>query len=183
MAEDFILFASPWWVNLFFLLPFITYFLWKSKFHLSSETLILTGIFSSAFGFIEATVVVYLRAAVGLSGDNTAFAPQTALLSFPEHLFTLEVMREAAAIVVLVALACLAGKTRTERWAVYFWSFALWDILYYVSLYVLIGWPASLIAPDVLFLIPEPWYSQVWFPLLISSLLIVSVLMGRRKKR
>jgi hypothetical protein len=37
-----------------------------------------------------------------------------------------------------------------------------------------------LTAPDVLFLIPIPWISPVWFPLLVSTLCMAAVLHSRR---
>ncbi|MBU0607696.1 MAG: hypothetical protein KKI08_07395, partial [Armatimonadetes bacterium] len=57
-------------------------------------------------------------------------------------------------------------------------------IFYYVSLKVLIGWPASLQTMDILFLIPVPWFGPVWLPCSISALMIVAalVLFARQSK-
>src|SRR5258708_40324537 len=62
------LIAEPWWVNLLLLVPPLAYFLWRrgSGVVLSSQQLLSSGVFAAAFGFVEAVVVVYLRAAVGL---------------------------------------------------------------------------------------------------------------------
>jgi hypothetical protein len=42
-----------------------------------------------------------------------------------------------------------------------------------------VRWPLSLKDPDVLFLIPVPWFSPVWFPLLVSGLAVAAVLLTR----
>ncbi|HEX9224476.1 MAG TPA: hypothetical protein VF860_14200, partial [Candidatus Acidoferrales bacterium] len=53
------------------------------------------------------------------------------------------------------------------------------DIVYYAALWATVRWPHSLGEPDVLFLIPVPWLSPVWFPLLVSALALASVLFSR----
>lgn len=80
--------------------------------------------------------------------------------------------REAATILMLVTLALLVGHSWLDRAMVFLWTFAFWDLFYYVSLYVLIKWPPKLITIDVLFLIPVPWIAPVWFPVGVSSLTI-----------
>jgi hypothetical protein len=49
----------------------------------------------------------------------------------------------------------------------------VWDIFYYVFLWLLMRWPPSLGTWDLLFLIPIPWIGPVWLPILISCMLIV----------
>ena len=59
--------AQPWWVNLLILVPAVAYFYWRSnRVAISLLQLISSGVFAAAFGFLEAVVVVYLRAATGL---------------------------------------------------------------------------------------------------------------------
>ena len=62
----------------------------------------------------------------------------------------------------------------------FLWTFAVWDVVYYVGLWATVRWPSSLTTPDVLFLIPVPWLSQVWFPLFVSALALGAVLLARR---
>jgi len=50
-------------------------------------------------------------------------------------------------------------------------------------LWATVRWPSSLKDTDVLFLIPVPWISHVWFPILISFLTLVAVALSTRKKR
>jgi hypothetical protein len=83
--------------------------------------------------------------------------------------------REAATIVMLAVIAYLAGSTWPERGILFLWTFAFWDLFYYLSLYILIRWPPTLRTIDVLFLIPVPWIAPVWFPIGVSSLTIIAI--------
>ena len=188
------LIAQPWWVNLLILVPPIAYFYWRNnRVPISWSHLISTGAFSVAFGFLEAVVVVYLRAATGLlpgyqgtlsdilhlSGQSYVEPQRAAQL--PQSLLTLEVLREAATILMLLSVAVLSSPKPKVRVAVFLWAFAIWDIVYYAALWATIRWPPSLKAADVLFLIPVPWISPVWFPLLVSSLAVAAVLLTRER--
>ena len=177
------LWAQPWWVNLLILIPLIASFLWRrTGLQLTWRQLLLITVFSVAFGFGEAAVVIYLRAAVGLLpgfrgtlAEVQRSAPEfyqqaESLSQFPQSLLTIEVLREAATILMLASVAMLTGLKVRERWAAFFWAFAIWDLSYYLGLWVTIRWPASLRDLDVLFLIPVPWVAQIWFPVLVSGL-------------
>jgi hypothetical protein len=52
-------------------------------------------------------------------------------------------------------------------------AFGFWDILYYVFLRIISGWPASPFDWDILFLLPVPWWGPVLAPVCIASLMIV----------
>ena len=72
----FALLASPWWVNLLILVPVAPYLLSrKAKFTLGRKRLLVIAVFGIAFGFVEAAVVVYLRAATGLWPVPQAYGP------------------------------------------------------------------------------------------------------------
>jgi hypothetical protein len=83
-------------------------------------------------------------------------------------------------MLMLAAVAILVGRARRESWAVFLWIFALWDISYYAGLWSTIRWPSSLLSWDVLFLIPVPWVSQVWFPILVSTLSALAVAAAKK---
>jgi hypothetical protein len=186
------LITQPWWVNLLILVPVAAYLYWRSnRVPLTLLQLISSGVFAAAFGFLEAVVVVYLRAATGwLPGYQGTLAdiirlsgqfnlePQR-VAQFPQSLLALEVFREAATILMLLSVAVLSSPKSKVRAAVFLWAFAIWDIVYYAALWATIRWPQSLQDPDVLFLIPVPWFSPVWFPLLVSGLAVATVLFTR----
>jgi hypothetical protein len=172
--ENIQLLATPWWVNLVFLVPIGSYVVWRRKgLQLSRRQLVYAAIFGIAFGMNEAVVVVYLRAAFGLLGSTATAAQLLGQLS--GFFIATEVSREAATIIILIAVSMLTVRSFRERWALFLWMFAFWDIFYYVGLWLIIRWPPSLLAPDVLFLIPTPWIAQVWFPVLVSLLAIGAV--------
>jgi hypothetical protein len=133
---------------------------------------ILLAIFGIAMAHLEGVVVVYLRKALDYNenGSNINF-----LQKFPKKYLLIERTREAATIIMLVVLAFLVGNNLFDMIIVFLWTFAFWDLFYYVSLYVLIKWPNSLKTIDVLFLIPKPWIAPVWFPISISSITILSI--------
>jgi hypothetical protein len=134
--------------------------------------LLLLAIFGIAMAHLEGVVVVYLRKALGMLDSESN---KESLEKFPNRFLKIEMTREAATIVMLLVIACLTGVTWVERGVFFLWTFAFWDLFYYVSLYVLIKWPPSLKTIDVLFLIPKPWIAPVWFPIGVSSLTILII--------
>ncbi len=195
--NDFILFANPFWVNLLILVPlFLFYYFGKHKLSINRKTLIQTAVFGIAFGFIEAAVVVYLRAALGFlpgfkgtlidvwrEAQTFYYNQQLVAEELPMSILTVEFIREAFTIIMLLSVAFIAVNKMKERVAIFLWAFAFWDIFYYVFLYLTVRWPMSLTTPDLLFLIPGPWVSQVWFPILISGLTIISVFINSKKAK
>jgi hypothetical protein len=188
--------AEPWWVNLFIFFPFAAYAWWRRKGPaISNSALAAAALFGIGFGFVEAAVVVYLRAAVGLLPGYGGTLSDVVRLSsdryqnarllgeLPESLRAVEMLREAATIIILLSVAFLAAKSFRERCALFLWSFAAWDIFYYAGLWLTVRWPPSLLTSDVLFLIPVPWVSQVWFPVLISVLSMIAVVLAKRPVR
>ncbi len=184
--------AQPWWVNLIALFPPLAYFSWRrGGVALSVRQLAVSGVFAASFGFLEAVVVVYLRAAVGLLPgykgtlsdvmrmSEEFYRQAQAIGQFPPSLLSLEVLREAATIFMLLSVALLTSTKSRARTAIFLWTFAIWDITYYAALWTTVRWPLSLRDPDVLFLIPVPWLSPVWFPLLVSTLALSAVLLSR----
>lgn len=166
------LFATPWWANLLILIPVVPYLLSRrEKIQIGRKRLLIAALFGIAFGFVEAAVVVYLRFATGLWPGPQAGA----FITLPESLLRIECFREAATMIMLGVIALLSGQSIKAKTVAFLWTFAVWDIFYYVWLRLTIGWPTSLMNSDLLFLIPVPWVAQVWFPLLVSSLTAVVI--------
>jgi hypothetical protein len=186
--------AHPWWVNLLIAVPLFSYFFWQRKsVSITRAQLFSSALFAATFGVVEGTVVVYLRAVLaavagypaslsGVTRFSEALSRGTLEpAALPTSLLKVEVYREAATILALIGVALLAAPGRPGRWAIFLWTFAIWDLTYYATLYVTILWPSSLTDTDVLFLIPVPWISPVWFPLLVSTLCAAAVLLTRRR--
>ena len=136
--------------------------------------LIMLAIFGLAMAHFEGVVVVYLRKALGMP---ESVSNRESVDKFPKRFLHIEMKREAATIIMLLAIAFLAGNTWIERAIFFLWTFAFWDLFYYVSLYILIKWPPSLKTIDVLFLIPVPWIAPVWFPVSVSSITIIAIVL------
>ena len=125
------------------------------------------ALYAIAMAAVESAVVVYLRA------QHTGAAPLSVLqYELPSHLLTIEIAREAATLLMLIAVAAIAGRNAWEGFLYFAFAFGLWDICYYVWLWVFIGWPPSLLTWDVLFLIPVPWIGPVLAPVIVSLCLV-----------
>ncbi|NQY66834.1 MAG: hypothetical protein HRT72_03820 [Flavobacteriales bacterium] len=123
-------------------------------------------LFSIAMGFLESSVVVYLRELYYPNGFDFPLEPIDKEIAFTEF------WREVATIVMLAGISILSGTSKTQRFAFFLISFAIWDIFYYVFLYILLAWPSTLMTWDILFLIPVPWVGPVVTPVIISLLMI-----------
>ncbi len=152
---------------------------WKTR-------LMAAVLFATAFGYVEAAVVVYLRVVYqpihqGLHPNN---APHDLLPAVTLHQLRargwemerqlyVELGRELATLVMLTSVAWGMCRSRREWFALFALMFAVWDILYYVFLWLTIGWPPSLLTWDILFLLPVIWTGPVIAPMLVSCGLIL----------
>jgi hypothetical protein len=143
-------------------------------------------LYAAAFGLTEAALVAYVRRYLGwepgydyreiftmrgLRLDSAAFSRL-----FREHgILNLEMAREVGTILLLVGAAMAAGRTWRERCGLFLLTFAVWDLAYYAFLYLLIGFPRSLLATDVYFMIPIAWYGPVWFPVCVVMPALVAL--------
>jgi hypothetical protein len=132
------------------------------------KNLLLVAIFAIAMAYLESAVVVYLR---GLYGIEDLLRD----MNFTPDMYTfIELGREAATIVMLLIIGLIAGSNVSKKSGYFLIAFGVWDIFYYIWLYVFIQWPKSLFEWDILFLIPVPWWGPVIAPILISLLLILT---------
>ena len=141
----------------------------------------IVAVYALAMGYLEAIVVYYIRYALG-DVHTTASVSSTIALRFP---WGIEMTREIATLVMLGAVALLAGRDWRERAAALLWAFAVWDATYYLGLEILAQWPSSIVTQDVYFLLPVPWGGPVWVPLLADALMAVlagRLVIGRRRR-
>jgi hypothetical protein len=134
--------------------------------------LTLLAFFGIAMAHLEGVVVVYLRKSLGMLDSDSN---KESIGKFPERYLKIEMTREAATIIMLVLIAWLAGGSWIEKGVFFLWTFAFWDLFYYVSLFILIKWPPKFTTIDLLFLIPKPWIAPVWFPIGVSSITIIVI--------
>jgi hypothetical protein len=151
------------------------------------RTVFALFLFGTAFGYLEAAVVSYLRLLheparlhfyptrppgelfplLTLDQLRTAGTQQTQTLAT-------EIGREAATLVMLAAIALAVARNAGEWAAAFVVAFGVWDITFYLFLKLLLDWPASLLTWDILFLIPVPWVGPVLAPVLVSLAMIVA---------
>ena len=137
-------------------------------------------IWGIAFGFVEASVVEYLRAIYYPVSDGGFHFPVKTLAELqsmgPEHVHRLqiEIVREFFTLVMLATIAIAVARNRRQAWAYFMIAFGVWDIFYYVWLKIFLDWPAGLMTWDLLFLLPVPWVSPVAAPVIISLALTIS---------
>ena len=136
------------------------------------------AVFAVAMGFLEGIVVVYLRELYYPEGFDFPLK-----LMSPE-LVTIEWIREIATLVMLAGVGILTGRNGIQRLLYALFAFGIWDISYYVALKLLIGWPASLLTWDLLFLIPVSWLGPVLAPVLnsVTMILMALFLIGRQER-
>jgi hypothetical protein len=125
-------------------------------------------VFAIAMALLEAAVVTYLRTFL-----DRVDPYQPSPLPLPAWLMRIEIAREAATVIMLAAVAWLAGRNWQTRFGYFLIAFGVWDIFYYVFLAPFSGWPRSLLDWDVLFLIPLPWWGPVLAPLSIAALMVI----------
>lgn len=135
------------------------------------KTVLWVFLYSLGMAFLESAVVVYLREIYYPYGFGFPLAP------IDKSIAITEIGREAATLLMLLAVGFIAARSRLQRFAYFIFGFAIWDIFYYVFLRILIGWPESLMTFDILFLIPTTWVGPVITPVIVSLTMIVLALL------
>ena len=125
--------------------------------------------YAVAMAYLESAVVVYLQRAASISPEKLFPLRGADVLG---NLAAIEVGREFATLVMLGMVGIIAGRRWVDRLAWAAVAFGVWDIFYYVWLWVFIGWPHGPATWDVLFLIPVPWAGPVFAPIAVSLALV-----------
>jgi len=132
-------------------------------------------IFAIGFAWVESSVVVYLREIyfdgsfhfpIIVNWENGRYVV--------DELMRIELGREAATILMLASVGCVAGRNTWQRFSFFMIAFGIWDIFYYVWLRVMVSWPESLMTWDLLFFIPLPWVGPVITPVLIAIAMVAA---------
>ena len=65
-------------------------------------------------------------------------------------------------------------KNALQKFCFFVIAFGIWDIFYYIWLWVMVGWPESLMTWDLLFFVPLPWVGPVITPVLIALTMAIA---------
>lgn len=134
-------------------------------------------IFAIAMGYLESAVVVYLREIYYPEGFNFP------LKAMAQTIAVTELIREAATLIMILAISILAAERWLQRFAWFLVVFSVWDLTYYVFLKVLLSWPESIFTTDILFLLPSIWTGPVIAPVInsLTMILVAVVILFKRK--
>jgi hypothetical protein len=137
----------------------------------AAARMVIVVAYSIGMAYVESAAVLYLRTIYGgvdpVGPRNPPFQP------LPDFAW-IEIGREAATVLMLACVGWLAGRGSAGRLGAFALAFGVWDIFYYVFLWLFAGWPPSLLAPDILFLIPLPWWGPVLTPVLLALVIAVA---------
>ncbi len=134
-----------------------------------ARILLWLTLYAVAMACVEAALVVHLR---------HLYYPDDPQALFPLRLMShadlaIELARETATLVMIMAVALLAAHSVARRFAAFVYVFGLWDLGYYAFLKLFIDWPRSWLEWDVLFLIPWPWLGPWLAPAAIALLFVL----------
>jgi hypothetical protein len=143
-------------------------------------------LFGVTFGLIEAAVVIDLRVLFEPSNGAGATAVPTGE-GFPvltvsqllrgsdqaSRLLRIEMIREAATIALLATAGLAVGGRTLRVFAAFLTAFGVWDLAYYAAFRCLTGWPATVWAWDLLFLLPVCWSGPVLAPMIVAATMVV----------
>lgn len=144
--------------------------------------LFLLFILAAAFGIIEGSVAIYLRPVFNQADFNfeiKILQPEK-MNGTQKKILATEVWREFFTLILIGAAAAIAADS-IIRWAGYYvFIFSIWDLFYYLWIFMRVNWPTSLFSWDILFLIPKMWLAPVIVPILISTVgLVISLMVIR----
>jgi hypothetical protein len=142
-------------------------FAWRA----AAGAIAAVALYAIAMAYVESAAVLYLRTIYG--GVDPVGPRHSPFNPLPDFVW-IEIGREAATMIMLAAVAYLAGRGAAGRLGAFCVAMGVWDIFYYVFLWLFSGWPATAMAPDVLFLIPLPWWGPVLAPVLIAVLIVAA---------
>lgn len=146
---------------------------------------------ATTVAFLNAASSVYLREIYniktllpswGLSKQDVVFKVGDLMILRKElalkilvdlNLLVTEQVRQVAMLALVGAAVYMIGKKWSERMALFLFVVGMWGVLYYAFLYAIIKWPSSLLAKDVLALVPLPVIVPVYMPLLLSAMTCV----------
>ncbi len=135
--------------------------------------------YAAAMAWVESAVVYYLRTMIG---RIEPYQPNP--LPIIGGLGPVELVRELATLIMLLAVGLLAGRCWRQRMGYAVLAFGIWDICYYLFLKLMCDWPHSLLDWDILFLLPLPWWGPVIAPVSIALLMVIwGTLAGRPEAR
>lgn len=137
----------------------------------AAPRVIAVVLYAMAMAYVESAAVLYLRT---IYGGVDPLGPRRSVFDPLPDFIGIEIGREAATMVMLAMVGYLAASTTVGRIGAFAVAMGVWDACYYLWLWVFAGWPPSVLAPDILFLIPLPWWGPVLAPVLLATVIVLA---------
>ncbi len=120
-----------------------------------------------AIGYVDAVATFYVRGMLQVSQEGGNFA-QAVTEAMPPRIVALEQTRQAATVLVLVAMAIVAGRNLQQQFGTVFYALGGWLVLRYAAIRTITDWPAALTDIDTVLYLPHAVYAPVWMPIVIG---------------
>jgi hypothetical protein len=120
-----------------------------------------------AIGYVDAVATFYVRGMLEVSQEGGNFA-QAVTEAMPPRIVALEQTRQAATVLVLVAMAIVAGRNLQQQFGTAFYALGGWIVLRYAAIRTITDWPAGLADIDTVLYLPHAVYAPVWMPIVIG---------------
>ncbi len=130
--------------------------------------LALLSAFAIALGYLQALPSLYMHRILGIGPLAANFDPN-ALQQAPDWLISSQQASQVALLILLAAFALIVARRLSHKLGIFVFVGGLARLIYYGSLKVAAGWPASWTTQDCLLWIPRPWYGQIWIALVVSA--------------
>jgi len=135
--------------------------------------LLTLGALAIGLGHVQAVVGVYLREMAGGVPLPEGLSPD-AVGSMPGWIIAVEQTREVAAAVALTCLCLLVARTPRARLGSLALMLGLATLTYHASTKLMIDWPGSLAATNLVALTPGAYYLPVWATILCGCALVAA---------
>ncbi|MGI5819587.1 MAG: hypothetical protein ACOX9R_16000 [Armatimonadota bacterium] len=120
-----------------------------------------------AVGYVDAVATFYVRGMLQVAQEGGGFA-QAVTEAMPPRIVALEQTRQAATVLVLVAVAIVAGRNLQQQFGTAFYALGGWIVFRYAAIRTITDWPGTLTDVDTVLYLPHAVYAPVWMPLVVG---------------
>lgn len=120
-----------------------------------------------ALGYLDAVSRFYLRGTMEIAQEGGDFA-RAAVEGMPDRVLALEQTRHAALVLVVVAVAVIAGRNGLQQGGTFCFTLGAWGVLRYAALRGIVNWPTTLLDADAVLLLPRTVYAPVWMAIVVG---------------
>lgn len=120
-----------------------------------------------ALGYLDAVSRFYLCGTLEIAQESGDFAGAV-VEALPDRVVALEQTRHAALVLVIVAVAVIAGRNGVQQAGTFCFALGAWGVLRYAALRSIVNWPNTLADTDAVLLLPRTVYAPLWMIIVIA---------------